>query len=148
MKGVLTVEYGYRWDRRQVAFYVFNVRDEIMKLRELGFKEILKVLGWYFVWSFFFWLFGYFTLVEIVVGNGLELFRLGNLPVPSKIHSSNIEVMIFYTFVCIALAIGFYLRYVTYGEEIQFKKQFNIKDERKFSDDLSDIGSSDGGGGD
>ena len=119
-----------------------------MKLRELGFKEALKVLGWYFVWSFFFWLFGYYALVEITAGNGLELFRLGNLPVPSIIHSSNIEVMIFCAFACIALAVGFFLRYVTYGEEIQFKKQFNIKNDRKFSDDLSDIGSGDVGGGD
>ena len=119
-----------------------------MKLRELGFKEALKVLGWYFAWSFCFWLFGYYALVEIVIGNGLEDFRLGNLPVPSIIYSSNIEVMVFCAFACMALAIGFYLRYVTYGEEIQFKKQFNIKDDRKFSDDLSDIGGRDAGGGD
>ncbi len=117
-----------------------------MKIRELGFKEALRVLGWYFVWTFFFWLFGYYALVEIFAGNGLELFRLGNLPVPSMIHSSNIEVVIFCGAACVALAVGFYIRYVIYGEEIQFKRKFNIKDDRKFSDELSDMGSSDGGG--
>ncbi len=116
-----------------------------MKLRELGFKEVFRVIGWYLLWSSFFWLFGYYALVEIRAGDGLEIFRLGNLPVPSMIHSSNIEVAIFCTAACIALAVGFYLRYVTYGEEIQFKRKFNIKYDRKFSDELSDMGG-DGGG--
>ncbi len=116
-----------------------------MKLRELGFKEVLRVLGWYLVWTSVFWLFGYYALVEILVGNGLEVFRLGNLPVPSMIHSSNIEVIIFCAIACVALAVGFYHRYVTHGEEIHFKRKFNIKDDRKLSDDLSDMGG-DGGG--
>ncbi len=116
-----------------------------MNLRELGFKEVLRVIGWYFVWSSIFWLFGYYALVEIIAGNGLELFRLGNLPVPSMIHSSNIEVVIFCATAGVALAVGFYLRYITYGEEIHFKRKFNIKDDRKLSDEFSDMGG-DGGG--
>ena len=116
-----------------------------MKLRELGFKEVLRILGWYFVWTSILWLFGYYALIEILEDKGLEVFRLGNLPVPSMIHSTNIEVVIFCAFACVAIAVGFYHRYVIHGEEIQFKRKFKIKDDRKFSDDLSDMGG-DGGG--
>ena len=117
-----------------------------MRLHELGLKEVLKVLGWYFVWTFIFWLFGYYALINILEGQGLELFRLGNLPVPSLIHASNIEVAIACAAACIALAVGFYLRYVKYGDEIQFKRKYGIKDNRSFSDELSDMTSGDGDG--
>jgi hypothetical protein len=115
----------------------FEIND--MKIGELGYKDVLRVLGWYFAWSLIFWLFGYYALVEIVAGNGLHLFRLGDLPVSSMIYSSKIEVMVFCVFACIVLAIGFYLRYVSYGEEMQFKRQVNIKKDHKLSDALSDM---------
>jgi len=117
-----------------------------MTLRELALKEILRVLWWYFAWSFMFWLFGYYALINIMGGKALELFRLGNLPVPAFIHASNIEVAITCAVACIALAVGFYLRYVKYGDEIQFKRMYGIKDDRSFSDEISDMSGGDGGG--
>ena len=70
-----------------------------------------------------FWIFGSLALSKTLIGQGLETFRLGNLPVPAFIHSSNIEVSIFCVAAIIAVAVGFYVRYIKYGEELHYKKK-------------------------
>jgi len=93
-----------------------------------------------------FWGFGLYALSKILIGQGLEAFRLGNLPVPSMIHSSYIEVSIFCAAAVVAVAVGFYFRYIKYGEDLHFKRKFNIKEDRSFADEISDFsGGGDGG---
>ena len=121
-----------------------------MKISDFNLKDILRILLWYLAWTGMFWGFGFYALSKIIIGQGLETFRLGNLPVPSFIHSSNIEVSIFCATAIVAVAVGFYVRYIKYGEELHFKRKFNIKDDRSFADEVSDFsgGGGDGGSGD
>jgi len=115
-----------------------------LKISDFDPKEILKIAGIYAACSFFFWLFGFYSFVKIINGEGLAPFRLGKLPVPNFIHSSNIEVLIFCAVAAVALAVGFYIRYVKYGEELHFRNKYGIPDDRKFSDDFTDGDSFDG----
>ncbi|MBE9489641.1 MAG: hypothetical protein IMY67_05055 [Bacteroidetes bacterium] len=70
------------------------------------------------------------------------------MPVWKFYNSSYIEVAIFSGILVLSLAIGFYLRYIVYGEELHFKRAYKIKDDRKYSDDMMDSGSGDNDGGD
>ena len=119
-----------------------------MKISDFSFKETIKIAGIYLAWTC--WAYGLllYSLSKIIKGKGLESFRLGNVPIPKFYNTSYIEVAIFAAVLVVAVGVGFYLRYITYGEEHHFKKLYKIKDDRKFSDDLMDSGGSDDGGGD
>ena len=81
-----------------------------LKISDLDSNELLKIAGIYAASSFFFWLFGFYSFVKIINGEGLAPFRLGKLSIPNFIHSSNIEVLIFCAVAAVALAVGFYIR--------------------------------------
>lgn len=112
-----------------------------MKISDFSIKELFKILGHYLLWSCG----GYWLLIysyqKIQEGNGLEYFRLGNLPLPVFYETTYVEMVIYAIALVVSLAVGFYLRYVTYGDELHFKKMYNIKDDRRISDDLHDMGS-------
>ena len=119
-----------------------------MKLRDFSIKEIGRIIGIYFLWTGWFYGLFIYCLFKIVNGQGLAAFRLGNLPIVMFDNASNIEVAIFSAILVVAVGVGFYLRYITYGEELHFKKTYNIKDERRYSDDMFEAGGSNGDGRD
>ncbi len=119
-----------------------------MKISDFSLKEILKLMGIYLAWTC--WAYGLliYSISKVIKGKGLESFRLGNVPIPKFYNTSYIEMVIFVLILVIAVGVGFYIRYISYGEELHFRRMYNIKDDRRLSDDLMDNGSSDGSGGD
>ena len=119
-----------------------------MKLNDFSLKELLKIVVIYLAWTLWFYGLLIYCTAKIIEGNGLESFRLGNVPVYKFYNASYIEVAIFCGALVVAVGVGIYIHYIKYGEELHFRKKYNIKDDRKFSDDLFDPGGGDGGGGD
>ena len=112
-----------------------------MNIKDFSLKEVIKILSIYLMWTWWFYGLLFYCLYKIDEGKGLESFRMGNLPIVKFDNASYVEVAIFSGVLVVVLAIGFYLRHITYGEEVHFKRKYNIKDNRKFSDDMYDTGS-------
>ena len=111
-----------------------------MKIRDFAAKELLRIFAIYFMWTL--WAYGLmiYSALKILEGEGLSSFRLGNVPIWKFYTVSYIEMAIFAAVLVVAVGIGFYLRYIKYGEEVDFKKKYGITNDRHFSDDMSDAG--------
>ena len=98
-----------------------------------------------------FLLFGVISLGEIMKGNALELFTLGNVPIPTFIGAgaSNVEVSIFCFIGMVAILFGLIRRHLYLRDEYDFMRKHGIseKDVDRRIDRYSD-GMFDDGGGD
>lgn len=84
----------------------------------------------FFVFNFGFIVYGVISLDKIIKGGGLELFMLGNLPVPKYLGAgaSNIEMFIFCVIGVIAIFIGLIRRYLEMRDDIAMMRKLGLRE--------------------
>ena len=100
-----------------------EIKDFIYTLHGLAFLFVGLNTG--------FIIYGVVALDEIYQGNGLELFKLGNLPIPKFLGAgaSNIEMFIFCIVGVIAISIGLIRRYLYLRGDIAMMRKLGVKEE-------------------
>lgn len=85
----------------------------------------------FFVFSIGFIIYGVISLDKILKGEGLELFMLGNLPIPKYLGAgaSNIEMFIFCVIGTLAIFIGLIRRYLEMRDDIAMMRKLGLKEE-------------------